>query len=86
MRSSVINKMPLRTSQYLDVLRFASKLAKLDLLNGRGKKALDVGCGSGYGLLTLKLLGYDVYGFDIDLHHVKKAQELGFENVLQYYV
>lgn len=84
MKFSIANEVHLRTLQYVETLRIASKLANLNLLNGRGKSALDVGCGSGKGLLALKSLGYEVYGFDISLEHVLEARKLGFENVLQY--
>ncbi len=77
-------KIPLRTLQYIEVLKLTSRLAKLDLLNGHGKKALDVGCGSGYGLLALTFLGYDAYGFDINKEKVLKAKRMGFKNVVRY--
>jgi SAM-dependent methyltransferase len=72
--SLIKGKLPLRTLQYIEVLRFASKLTGLNLLNGRGKKALDVGCGSGKGLLALKLLGYDAYGFDVNQYLISETR------------
>jgi 2-polyprenyl-3-methyl-5-hydroxy-6-metoxy-1,4-benzoquinol methylase len=83
MTSSSEIKIPLRTLQYVAILKLASELLGLNLLNGCGKRALDVGCGSGNGLLALKLLGYEVYGFDVDGEKLRKARELGF-NALQY--
>jgi SAM-dependent methyltransferase len=78
--------LPLRTLQYIQILKFASKLTKLNLLSGWGRKALDVGCGSGKGLLALKLLGYDAYGFDIDPELVSKARSIVQDSskVVQY--
>ena len=54
------------------------------MLKGHGKKALDVGCGKGYGLLALRLLGYEAYGFDINPDNIVYAKSLGFEDVLVY--
>jgi len=83
--SSAKNKVPLRTLQYIGILRLASKLTGFNLLNGCGKMALDVGCGSGKRLLALSLLGYDVYGFDVSAEAVREAYKLGFQRkVLQW--
>jgi len=79
-----LTRIPLRTLQYIEILRLASKLTGSNLLNGCGKKVLDVGCGPGEGLLALRMLGYEVYGFDIDLKSVCKARNLGFKNIMQY--
>lgn len=75
---------PERTFQYLYELNLASELLNVDLLEGKGRKALDVGCGKGYGLLALKALGYDVYGFDIDANNVKFCRVLSFKNVCTF--
>ncbi len=68
--------------QYIYDLDLASKLAGLNLLNGRGKLALDVGCGKGYGLLALKALSYEVYGFDVNPEAVATCRRLGFNVIL----
>ena len=47
MNFSTVNRVLIRTLQYIETLRLASMLTGLNLLDGRGKKALDVGCGSG---------------------------------------
>jgi 2-polyprenyl-3-methyl-5-hydroxy-6-metoxy-1,4-benzoquinol methylase len=77
--------LPTRTLQYLGQLRIASELlGEKSLLEGRGKKALDIGCGKGYGLLALRLLGYEAYGFDINPDNIMYAKKLGFKDVLVY--
>jgi 2-polyprenyl-3-methyl-5-hydroxy-6-metoxy-1,4-benzoquinol methylase len=77
--------LPTRTLQYLDELKIASEvLGEKSLLEGHGKKALDVGCGKGYGLLALRLLGYEAYGFDINPDNIAYAKSLGFKEVLVY--
>ena len=48
---------------------------------GEGRKALDAGCGSGYNLVTLHLLGWDTYGFDISDALVANAEQ----NVKKYH-
>jgi ubiquinone/menaquinone biosynthesis C-methylase UbiE len=73
----------LRVLQYIEILKFASKLTGLTLLNGRGKKTLDVSCGSGKGLLVLKLLGHDAYGFDINSELVSKVRSI-VQKVIRY--
>jgi 2-polyprenyl-3-methyl-5-hydroxy-6-metoxy-1,4-benzoquinol methylase len=47
------------------MLREASKLLRLNLLRGRGKRALDMGCAQGYVVEQLRQLGYESYGIDI---------------------
>jgi SAM-dependent methyltransferase len=47
------------------MLREASKFLGLDLLTGRGKKALDIGRAQGYVVEQLQQLGYESYGIDI---------------------
>ena len=74
-------KLPERTLQYIYELDLAGKLICENLLDGRGKRALDVGCYRGYGPLALKALGYEVYGFDIDAKQVAYARMMGFRNV-----
>lgn len=75
-------KIPERTLQYIYDLDLASKLIGRDLLDGKGKRALDVGTYKCHGLLALKALGYEVYGFDINPEAVNVCRKLGFKNVV----
>ena len=50
---------------YHAVLSWANKFASFDLLHGKGKAALDVGCAHGYTVELLSHFGYDAYGCDI---------------------
>lgn len=61
----------------LEVLRWASDTTKMDLLNGRGKRALDVGCAVGYTTLVLSDAGYETYAVDISDWGIKKAHAKG---------
>jgi len=49
----------------IDILKYASRSLGLNLLNGGGRRALDVGCAHGYGVEVLLELGYEAYGMDI---------------------
>jgi 2-polyprenyl-3-methyl-5-hydroxy-6-metoxy-1,4-benzoquinol methylase len=60
----------------LETLKWGSKVSNLNLLNGQGKTALDVGCAYGYAVNILSSLGYDAYGVDISKYGIKKAKEL----------
>jgi 2-polyprenyl-3-methyl-5-hydroxy-6-metoxy-1,4-benzoquinol methylase len=42
-----------------------------------GKRLLDVGCGSGYGLARMQQLGWDVQGMDVDPAAVEHARRKG---------
>ncbi len=44
-------------------------------------KILDIGCGSGDTLSLLKLIGWDVYGLDIDDGAIKEAHKRGLHKV-----
>ncbi len=44
-------------------------------------KVLDIGCGAGDTLLSLKSLGWNVYGLDIDSSAVRAANRRGLKNV-----
>jgi SAM-dependent methyltransferase len=61
----------------LEVLQWASKGAPEDLLNGQGKKALDVGCAYGFTTQILADLGYDTCGVDISTYGAKQGKNLG---------
>jgi 2-polyprenyl-3-methyl-5-hydroxy-6-metoxy-1,4-benzoquinol methylase len=77
--------LPTRTLQYLGELRIASELlGEKSLLKSHGKKALDVGCGKGYGLLALRFLGHEAYGFDINPDNIAYAKNFGFKDILVY--
>ncbi len=58
-----------------EVLRWGSKTSHINLLDGHGKTALDVGCAYGYGVAVLKTLGYDSCGVDISKHSVGQAKK-----------
>jgi SAM-dependent methyltransferase len=61
----------------LEVLQWVSKGSSEDLLNGQGKKALDVGCAYGFTTRILAGLGYDTCGVDISTYGVKQGKNLG---------
>jgi len=58
-----------------DVIQWGAEVSSSDLLNGKGKTALDVGCAYGYGVEVLKSLGYDAYGIDISKYSIRKAKD-----------
>jgi len=60
----------------LENLNWASRAAKFNLLDGRGKTALDVGCAYGYAVDILGNLGYDACGVDVSSYSLKKAKKL----------
>lgn len=53
---------------------WGSKVSGTDLLEGRGKTALDVGCGYGYVLDLLEKAGHTVCGVDISRHGIVQAK------------
>jgi SAM-dependent methyltransferase len=57
------------------VLRWASKASGANLMDGNGKRALDVGCAYGYTSSALAELGYEVYGTDISAWGTKQAKQ-----------
>jgi 2-polyprenyl-3-methyl-5-hydroxy-6-metoxy-1,4-benzoquinol methylase len=61
----------------LEVLRWASKALNQNLLDGRGKKALDVGCAYGYTTRVLEGLGYETCGVDVSAWGIKQAKAAG---------
>lgn len=65
----------------LESLKWASKILQRDLLNGSGKRALDVGCAFGYGVSLLRSLGYDAFGTDISSYGLKQGKATLGENV-----
>ena len=60
---------------YYGILRTASKQASVDVLSGKGKKALDIGCAFGYVAELLFKLGYDVTSLDISMYAAQRAHE-----------
>jgi 2-polyprenyl-3-methyl-5-hydroxy-6-metoxy-1,4-benzoquinol methylase len=60
----------------LEVIRWASKAMHEDLLNGQGKKALDVGCAYGYSSRVLEELGYETFSFDISKWGINQAKSI----------
>ena len=59
----------------LENLKWGLKVSNVDLLNGQGKTALDVGCAYGYAVDVLETLGYDAYGVDISKYSIKKGKK-----------
>lgn len=57
----------------LEVLRWATKSLRENLLDGSGKRALDVGCAYGYTSKVLAGLGYETVGVDISAYATKQA-------------
>lgn len=60
----------------LEVLRWASKETNQNLMNGQGKRALDVGCAYGYTSKVLARLGYETVGTDVSNWGIKQAKTL----------
>jgi 2-polyprenyl-3-methyl-5-hydroxy-6-metoxy-1,4-benzoquinol methylase len=58
----------------LEVIRWASKTLHTDLLNGDGRRALDVGCAYGYSSRVLEELGYETFSFDISKWGINQAK------------
>ncbi|RJS84435.1 class I SAM-dependent methyltransferase [Candidatus Bathyarchaeota archaeon] len=55
------------------VLTWASKRIGRNLFNGRGKRALDIGCSFGYITSLLKQARYETYGLDISKYALREA-------------
>jgi len=60
---------------YYSILCTASRQTSIDLLNGKGEKALDIGCAFGYVVELLCRLRYDVAGLDISTYAARIAHE-----------
>jgi SAM-dependent methyltransferase len=60
----------------LENLKWGSRVAKSNLLDGHGKTALDVGCAYGYAVDILGSLGYDACGVDISSYGIRRAKKL----------
>lgn len=57
------NRIATPGSQYLVQLLKGGYLGAYQ--DGKGRKALDMGCGAGFNIVSLKMLGWDAYGCDI---------------------
>ena len=57
----------------IKVLFWASKKLGRNLFDGKGKRALDVGCSFGYVASLLKRAGYETYGLDISTYALHEA-------------
>ena len=57
----------------LELLKWGSKTLHINLLNGKGKSALDVGCAFGYAVEILSSLGYDALGVDISVYGISQT-------------
>jgi 2-polyprenyl-3-methyl-5-hydroxy-6-metoxy-1,4-benzoquinol methylase len=66
----------------LEVLRWASKAMDEDLLLGKGRRVLDVGCAYGYTSRVLADLGYETFGVDISTYGIKQAKNLNSDQLL----
>lgn len=60
----------------MEVLKWGSRVSKVNLIDGRGKTALDVGCAYGYAIEALRSLGYNVIGVDVSKHCVTQARKV----------
>jgi SAM-dependent methyltransferase len=60
-------------SQYIIQLLKGGYLGE-DLAEGRGRKALDVGCGNGFNCVSLGLMGWHAHGVDISERILKAAR------------
>lgn len=59
-----------------EVLGWATKNVGMDLLRGRGKSALDIGCAYGYTSRMLASLGYETIGVDVSAWGTKQAKKI----------
>ena len=68
---------------YSDVLKWANEFTRFNLLDGRGKTSLDVGCAHAYMVELLTDLGYKAYGCDLSrLYLAKYAKRVTKDLVL----
>lgn len=59
----------------LESLKWGSKVSHIDLLEGKGRSALDVGCAFGYGVSLFNSLDYDALGTDISPYSLRQAKK-----------
>jgi 2-polyprenyl-3-methyl-5-hydroxy-6-metoxy-1,4-benzoquinol methylase len=74
-RRNYTKKEQLVRRHVLKVLKWASEASKEDLMNGAGKRAVDVGCAYGYTSQVLTALGYETFAFDVSKCGVKQAKK-----------
>lgn len=60
---------------YYKVLCYISQETCVDITDGKGKKALDMGCAFGYTTALLRKLGYDAVGLDISAYAIRRANK-----------
>jgi 2-polyprenyl-3-methyl-5-hydroxy-6-metoxy-1,4-benzoquinol methylase len=61
----------------LEVLKWAAKELRTDLLDGVNKRALDIGCALGFSTQVLSGLGYQSLGLDVSHWGIKNAKSKG---------
>lgn len=76
------HKEALVKAHVMAVLQWASNECNIDLLSGRGRKALDVGCAYGYTSNVLSNLGYETTGIDVSSWSIKQAKNRTLCNFL----
>ncbi|MEM3512471.1 MAG: methyltransferase domain-containing protein [Candidatus Jordarchaeales archaeon] len=59
---------------YLDALSWADHNVEGGVLDGRGKRALDVGCAYGFVVELLSKLGYDAVGVDVSSYAIRRGR------------
>jgi 2-polyprenyl-3-methyl-5-hydroxy-6-metoxy-1,4-benzoquinol methylase len=59
------------------VMIFKSKFSGMPLYKKEGGNFLDIGCGNGVNLKTVKNYGWDAYGIELDKNAVEYARRLG---------
>lgn len=72
-----LNKRKLVERHVFEVLQWATKTLDENLIDGRHKKALDVGCAYGYTSEVLTDLGYETIGLDLSRYGTKQAKNYG---------
>ena len=60
------------------IMIFKNKFSGVPLYRKEGGKFLDIGCGSGANLKTVKEYGWEAYGIELDEKAVKYAKKNGF--------
>ena len=64
---------------YEDILKRASSVVVVNLLRGRGRRMLDIGCALGIITQWFSSLGYEAVGLDIsEVVHLAKSSKLEF--------
>ncbi len=79
------HKYPLKKSaiqrSHYEVLKWATQNPAFSL-RGKGRVALDVGCGHGYTVALLKALGFEAYGCDLSTLFLKSYAKNVAENLI----